>query len=127
MQKHNVKIGTTYIVKVSGTLARVRITREHKEMFPVDPERFSEAPERALWEVCRQTTADAAGLKNSHSLSVDTLLKVFVPHIPVISKFFEEVLVMTDDPAVRNNRLGMLQIIARLPNDTADLSKLEGF
>jgi len=29
MQKHNVKIGTTYIVKVSGTLAKVRITREH--------------------------------------------------------------------------------------------------
>ena len=29
MQKHNVKIGTTYIVKVSGTLAKVRLTREH--------------------------------------------------------------------------------------------------
>jgi hypothetical protein len=29
MQKHNVQIGTTYIVKVSGTLAKVRITREH--------------------------------------------------------------------------------------------------
>ena len=29
MQKQNVHIGTTYIVKVSGTLARVRLTREH--------------------------------------------------------------------------------------------------
>jgi hypothetical protein len=29
MQKLNVKIGTTYIVKVSGTLAKVRLTREH--------------------------------------------------------------------------------------------------
>jgi hypothetical protein len=29
MQKHNIKVGATYIVKVSGTLARVRITREH--------------------------------------------------------------------------------------------------
>jgi hypothetical protein len=29
MQKHNVKIGSTYIVKVSGSLAKVRITREH--------------------------------------------------------------------------------------------------
>jgi len=26
MQKHNVNIGTTYIVKVSGTLAKVRLT-----------------------------------------------------------------------------------------------------
>ena len=29
MQKHNVNIGTTYIVKVSGMLAKVRLTREH--------------------------------------------------------------------------------------------------
>jgi len=29
MQRHNVKVGSTYIVKVSGTLAKVRITREH--------------------------------------------------------------------------------------------------
>ena len=29
MQKHDVKLGTTYIVKVSGTLAKVRLTREH--------------------------------------------------------------------------------------------------
>ena len=29
MQKQNVKIGTTYIVKVSSTLAKVRLTREH--------------------------------------------------------------------------------------------------
>ena len=29
MQKQNVHIGTTYIVKVSGTLAKVRLTREH--------------------------------------------------------------------------------------------------
>ena len=29
MQKHNVNIGTTYIVKVSGALAKVRLTREH--------------------------------------------------------------------------------------------------
>ena len=29
MQKNNVKVGMTYIVKVSGTLAKVRLTREH--------------------------------------------------------------------------------------------------
>ena len=29
MQKHNIKVGSTYIVKVSGTLAKIRITREH--------------------------------------------------------------------------------------------------
>lgn len=29
MTKQNVQIGTTYIVKVSGSLARVKLTREH--------------------------------------------------------------------------------------------------
>ena len=29
MQKQNIKVGSTYIVKVSGTLTRVRITRAH--------------------------------------------------------------------------------------------------
>ena len=29
MQKHNVKVGMTYIVKVSGTLTKVRLTRDH--------------------------------------------------------------------------------------------------
>ena len=28
MQKHNIQVGSTYIVKVSGTLAKVRLTRE---------------------------------------------------------------------------------------------------
>jgi len=28
MQKHNIQVGSIYIVKVSGTLAKVRLTRE---------------------------------------------------------------------------------------------------
>jgi len=28
MQKHNIQVGSTYIVKVSGTLAKVCLTRE---------------------------------------------------------------------------------------------------
>jgi hypothetical protein len=32
MQKQNVKIGSIYIVKVSGRLARVRLTREHSSL-----------------------------------------------------------------------------------------------
>lgn len=30
MQKHNIKLGSAYIVKVSGALTKVRITREHE-------------------------------------------------------------------------------------------------
>jgi glycyl-tRNA synthetase beta subunit len=47
--------------------------------------------------------------------------------IPAISKFFDEVLVMAEDPAVRANRLGLLQRIAAMAKGVADFSKLEGF
>jgi glycyl-tRNA synthetase len=105
----------------------VRITREYGEAFAVEEERLTDSSERALWNACRQAEADTAALSREGMLTVDNLLKAFAPHIPAITKFFEDVLVMTDDPAVRNNRLGMLQRIARLPDGVADLSKLEGF
>jgi len=105
----------------------VRITREHPEPFTVDPERLAEGAERGLWDACRKAEEDTTALSKGGALTVETLLAAFVPHIPVISKFFEDVLVMTDDPAARNNRLGMLQRIARLPEGVVDLSKLEGF
>jgi glycyl-tRNA synthetase beta chain len=47
--------------------------------------------------------------------------------IPAISKFFDDVLVMADDQAARENRLGLLQKIAGLAQGLADFSKLEGF
>jgi glycyl-tRNA synthetase beta subunit len=47
--------------------------------------------------------------------------------IPAISTFFDEVLVMAEDPALRANRLGLLQGIAGLAKGVADFSKLEGF
>jgi glycyl-tRNA synthetase beta subunit len=35
--------------------------------------------------------------------------------------------VMTEDESLRQNRLGMLQRIAALSEEVADLSRLEGF
>jgi glycyl-tRNA synthetase len=54
-------------------------------------------------------------------------LRSFLPLIPVINRFFDEVLVMADDPDVRQSRLGLLQRISALAQGVADLSKLEGF
>jgi glycyl-tRNA synthetase beta chain len=46
---------------------------------------------------------------------------------PAISRFFDDVLVMDEDTAVRENRLALLQQIANLTTGLADLSELEGF
>jgi glycyl-tRNA synthetase len=58
---------------------------------------------------------------------VDDFLNAFVPMIPAVDTFFEQVLVMAEEQEVRQNRLGLLQRIAALAEGVADLSQLEGF
>jgi glycyl-tRNA synthetase beta subunit len=47
--------------------------------------------------------------------------------IATINRFFDEVLVMAEDAAVRENRLALLQRVAALAKGVADFSLLEGF
>lgn len=100
----------------------VRITREASGTEQVDPERLQEPAERALYEaVLEAERADRA------PGSVDDFLNAFLPLIPAIDRFFDEVLVMVEEPALRESRLGMLRRIAALSAGVADLSRLEGF
>jgi glycyl-tRNA synthetase len=101
----------------------VRITRSEKGSglkTQVDPQKFSEPAERDLYAAIQQHAS-------AKIQSIDDLLNVVVPLIPAINTFFDKVLVMADDPAVKSNRLGLLQQIAGLSQGIADLSKLEGF
>jgi len=100
----------------------VRITRDQKAVYPINPADFEEDAERDLFaaiEKVEKTTRKAG--------SVDDLMNAFLPIIPVINKFFDTTLVMAENQAVRANRLGLLQRVAALAKGTADFSKLEGF
>ncbi|RPI84007.1 MAG: glycine--tRNA ligase subunit beta [Chloroflexi bacterium] len=100
----------------------VRITRDQKQVYEVKPDAFVEPAEKDLYAALQKAEA----VERSPS-SVDDLLNAFMPMIPAIDRFFEEVLVMTEEAELRSNRLGMLQRIAALADGVADLSKLEGF
>ena len=100
----------------------VRITRSLDEIFSVDPAAFVEPSTKDLFAALERTEA----IERVPG-SVDDFLNAFVPMIPAIDKFFEDVLVMDDDKKVRENRLGLLQRIAALATGVADMSKLEGF
>ncbi len=105
------------------TYARcVRITRDFKERFALDPAAFAVPAEGELYAALQG--AQAAQRKPG---SVDDFLNAFLPMMPAINKFFVEVMVMVEEPAVRQNRLGLLQQVAALADGVADLSKLEGF
>ena len=105
----------------------VRITRDQKSRFPVDPAAFLEDPERDLYTALQAAESSLATVRAAQPVSPDSFLQAFLPVIPAINHFFDIVLVMAEDPAVRQNRLGLLQRIAALADGVADLSKLEGF
>ncbi|KPL82456.1 hypothetical protein SE15_09895 [Thermanaerothrix daxensis] len=100
----------------------VRITRDQTERFAIDPARLVEPAEKHLLSALLQ-----AEVTPRRPGSVEDFFQVFLPMIPVINRFFDEVLVMAEDAGLRANRLGLLQRIVALADGVADFSKLEGF
>ncbi len=101
----------------------VRITRDQKKTFKVDEKAFVEREEQRLYAALQKAESSAAG----GPASVDGFLSAFVPLIPAINAFFDKVLVMAEEKAVRENRLALLQRISALAEWVVNLSKLEGF
>jgi glycyl-tRNA synthetase len=100
----------------------VRITRDVEQRYPVEEGLFIEPAEVELYRALSQAeeTPRSPG-------SVDDFLTAFLPMIPAINRFFDKVLVMSEDVELRENRLGVLQRIVELSSGVADMSKLEGF
>ncbi len=99
----------------------VRITREIRQPDPVVPQSLREPAEQALFEALQVSSSS----DTIHTISEFTAR--FEPLIPVITRFFEEVMVMSDDPIERNNRLALLVQVAEMPARVADFSVMEGF
>ncbi len=107
---------------ILDTYARcVRITRDFETEFSLHPNKLDDDA-RKLYNAYRQCQE-----RISPDADVDTFFNAFLPLVPVIAQFFEEVLVMAEDKEVRENRLALLQHIARLPRGITDLSCMEGF
>ncbi|MEX1249007.1 MAG: glycine--tRNA ligase subunit beta [Anaerolineales bacterium] len=134
-QGHDPAAATRAVRELSAQVARndwpptldafarcVRITRDLKETYAVDPTIFAEEAEKTLY-----TALQAAESAQRGRGSVDDLAKGFMPMIPAINTFFDQVLVMAEDENLKRNRLGLLQRVIALAEGVADFSKLEGF
>jgi glycyl-tRNA synthetase beta chain len=64
--------------------------------------------------------ADAAFERGDYAASLQALAALKAP----VDKFFDDVMVNAEDPALRNNRLGLLATLHEAMNRVADLSKL---
>jgi len=112
---------------LAGYARCVRISRDFQESYSVDPQRFTCSAEAELWQAVQQLESYGREQFEHGSWTLSRWLEAFVPMVTKISKFFEDVLVMADEESLRDNRLGLLQHIARMPKGMADLSRLEGF
>jgi glycyl-tRNA synthetase len=103
----------------------VRITRDLEDQFELDPARFEQPAEEALYAAYQEARAQV-----TPKSSVDVFLTAFVPLVDIIDGYFAResgVLVMDENQALRENRLAQLQHIAALADGIVDLSRLEGF
>ena len=91
-------------------------------MHPVEPDRLGGPAEVALYAAYREAAPRVA-----EAGTVDALFQELRRLQPHITAFFDQVLVMAEEPAVRNNRLGLLQAIGALAEGIVDLTVMEGF
>jgi len=105
---------------LDGYARCVRITRSEKKIFKVSEKLLAEEAEKGLYEAVNKLPSTSEGDVASFLKNVESL-------IPSITLFFDKILVMAEDVKVKENRLGLLQMIAALSDGMADLSELEGF
>ncbi len=101
----------------------VRIVRSVDERYTMQSDNFTETVEKDLYAAYEK--AKTALRPGASMLTViDTLYDVLVEPI---NAFFDGVLVMAEDEAVKQNRLALLQNIRDLTKGYADFSQLQGF
>ena len=91
---------------------------------PVNPALFQDESEHTLYRVLQETKT-AAQVKIEQQQYLEALSDIAGLKWAV-DAFFDAVMVMADDPAVRTNRLALLTTINRLFSKIADFGKLSG-
>ena len=86
----------------------------------MDSSKFVDEAEKMLYAEVEKTV-------NRQPSTVNEALNAVVELIPAINNFFDKVLVMDEDEAVKQNRLALVGKIASLTEGLADMSHLEGF
>jgi len=86
----------------------------------VDPALFAHEEEGELWRALQQVREEAGqhAAEGRYRQALEALAKLRAP----VDAFFAAVLVMADDPAVRDNRLALLKGVVEAFRGVADLS-----
>jgi len=113
--------------RIKNILAKSATANDWK---PGEPEEvlFKEEPERALYQAYTVILSEAKNLRCFAGDQHDNILRAFeriASLCPAVDHFFDKVLVMAEDRAVRENRLRLLGKLDGLFSSIADLSQIE--
>ena len=89
----------------------------------INPDRFEEDAERTLDQRIVEMSATIAPMNEAGDYA--GMLKALAGLRPVVDSFFDDVMVMADEPAVRDNRLALLASLQALFLKVADISLLQ--
>jgi glycyl-tRNA synthetase beta chain len=88
----------------------------------IDPARLTDSEERQLaeaYETVRKAVSTALASEDETAT-----LKALARLRPAVDRFFDKVMVMAEDVALRNNRLALVNGVKKLFDQIADFSKI---
>ena len=99
------------------------LRKQQREDADIDPGLFSEDAEKQLHENLRALDEDVAALfeRADYLPGLEQLAQLR----PAVDRFFDEVMVMVDDPAIKNNRLALLDELLQSFRRVADFSRIQ--
>ena len=123
IQALNVYVQTAEAPELVMAATRVsNISGKAQGELTVDPALFKAQEEKDLLAVLDQAAATAKPLADGHNY--EAYMKSLAPIVPVVNKFFDGVMVMDKDEAVKNNRLALIQKAQKLFNGVGNLALL---
>jgi glycyl-tRNA synthetase beta chain len=83
---------------------------------------FTDPAEKALWHYYLRIQPEVEAARKQHDYGA--ALRALASMRGVVDEFFTEVMVMAEDPALRNNRISLLFTVSQLFRSIADISRI---
>ena len=114
--------GESDFLSVSSNFKRIMNIMAQSEVLPADPDesRMSEPAELRWWQAFRLVRPQVETERQNHDYR--GALGKLASMSSTVNEFFDKVLVMAEDKAVRNNRLALLKKLSELFLGIADIS-----
>lgn len=113
----------TSLAAANKRIANILKKTAHPESLTIDTGLFSAAAEKQLYQQITQLEAEVAPLFAAHKYG--DALTALAQLSPSIDRFFEDVMVMDENLAMRNNRIALLSKVSQAFKTAADISLIQ--